>query len=383
MRLHIAIVAVTLCSLSLPGRAAADEQPEPRVELRTSGDQRVFVVSGLTGDELATFEKLSGEERTAAIAVTVAGDLEDPPPLAGKVEVQGDSIRFTPRYPLEAGLTYHVVLDRRRLGGGDNIQPLSAVFPLPKSDREPTTVIETIYPTADVLPENQLKFYIHFSAPMSRGEAYRHIHLLDADGKEVDAPFLELGEELWDGDYRRFTLLCDPGRVKRGLKPREELGPVLREGESYTLVVDHDWRDATRTPLNSGARKEFSVGPPDDTPVDPANWEIAPPAAEGHDPLLVRFGESLDHSLLERIVWVADASGRKVAGTIATGDGEACWQFTPTEPWPAGKYHLVAETTLEDLAGNSIGRPFEVDEFKPVEQRIETKTVEIPFEVEP
>ena len=62
----------------------------------------------------------------------------------------------------------------------------------------------------------------YFDAPMSRGEAYRHIHLVDAKtGREVEAPFLELGEELWDGDFRRFTLLCDPGRVKRGLKPRE------------------------------------------------------------------------------------------------------------------------------------------------------------------
>ncbi len=69
-----------------------------------------------------------------------------------------------------------------------------------------------IYPSAGRLARrNQLKFYIHFSAPMSRGEAYRRIHLLDAEGQVLEAVFLELGEELWDPPMQRFTLLCDPG----------------------------------------------------------------------------------------------------------------------------------------------------------------------------
>ena len=38
-------------------------------------------------------------------------------------------------------------------------------------------------------------------------------------GQAVADPFLELDEELWSTDGRRFTLLFDPGRIKRGLKP--------------------------------------------------------------------------------------------------------------------------------------------------------------------
>src|SRR5438105_1654786 len=79
---------------------------------------------------------------------------------------------------------------------------------------------------------------------MGRGAAYHHIRLLDATGRPVDAPFLELEEELWSNDGMRFTLLFDPGRIKRGLKPREELGPVLGAGKSYTLVIDGAWPDA-------------------------------------------------------------------------------------------------------------------------------------------
>ena len=102
-----------------------------------------------------------------------------------------------------------------------------------------------VYPSRDLLPENLLQFYIFFSAPMSRGEAYRRITLLDiATGKIVDAPFLELDEELWSPDGTRFTLVFDPGRIKRGLKPREEVGPVLEAGKSYSLVIDRQWLDA-------------------------------------------------------------------------------------------------------------------------------------------
>ena len=50
------------------------------------------------------------------------------------------------------------------------------------------TVVEAVYPTAERLPENQLKFYLHFSAPMSRGEAYRRVQLLDEKGKAVELP---------------------------------------------------------------------------------------------------------------------------------------------------------------------------------------------------
>ena len=74
-----------------------------------------------------------------------------------------------------------------------------------------------VYPSADRLPENQLKFYLHFSAPMSQGDCYRHIKLLDARGKAVDLPFLELDQELWDPTGTRFTLFFDPWRIKRAI----------------------------------------------------------------------------------------------------------------------------------------------------------------------
>jgi hypothetical protein len=85
--------------------------------------------------------------------------------------------------------------------------------------------------------------------------------------------------------------------------------------------------------------------------------------------------------MLERVVWVTDDAGQRVEGTIAVTDEETRWRFTPKGPWRAGAYRLVVDTALEDPAGNSIAHPFEVDVFRPIERRVETKTTELPFTV--
>src|SRR5581483_5374373 len=111
--------------------------------------------------------------------------------------------------------------------------------------------------------------------------------------------FLELGEELWDPKGVRFTLLIDPGRIKRGLKPREEIGPVLEDGKSYTLVIDKGWPDARGNPLKADFRKSFRASPPIEKAIDPAAWKIAAPPAGGSAALEVTFPRPLDHAMLQ------------------------------------------------------------------------------------
>ena len=55
--------------------------------------------------------------------------------------------------------------------------------------------------------------------------------------------------------------------------------------------------------------------------------------------------------------------------------------FAPTFPWRRGEYKLLADTRLEDVCGNRVGEPFEVDVFRPVTSVIEAKTFERPFTV--
>jgi hypothetical protein len=77
--------------------------------------------------------------------------------------------------------------------------------------------------------------------------------------------------------------------------------------------------------------------------------------------LFVRLLESLDAALLTRFIDVVDAKGQLVNGKVTVEEDERVWIFKPDQPWVAGKHSLEILKTLEDLAGNKIGRAFEVD----------------------
>ena len=251
---------------------------------------------------------------------------------------------------------------------------------LPALKRTAATVVTQVYPTSDKLPENQLRFYLHFSQPMGKGEAYTHLKLLKENGEAIDLPFLELGEELWDASGKRLTLLIDPGRIKRGLKPREDVGPVLEAGHSYTLSIDATWKDAAGEPLKAGRSKKFVVDKPVEVGIDPAAWKIEPPSPKSKQPLVVKFPRPLDHALLHRTIAVLDSAGKAVAGEVTVTQQERQWGFTPAQPWAGGEYTLEVEKVLEDLAGNRIGRAFELVEGETVKQTGPAK-VRIPFVV--
>jgi hypothetical protein len=356
----------------------------PRIALVRGNGSDAFEVRGL---ERARLDGAGSPPLDWNTAFTVSVEADDPPgaggalpPVIGSVRVEGAVLRFEPRYPLEPGVRYRARLETgpwREPGG----EPLEQVFALEPRALEPTTVVERIYPTAPVLPENQLKFYIHFSRPMRRGQAYRRIHLIESGGKEVDSPFLELGEELWDPSGTRFTLFIDPGRIKRGVLPREQVGPSLESGKSYTLLIDGSWPDAVGAPLHAEFRKEFRVEAPDYETPDPARWKIIPPRAGTSDALVVQFPEPLDAALLLRLLWVKGPGKQPLEGTSSLGAEEREWRFQPRDPWLPGRHELRFETLLEDLAGNSVGRPFEVDEVRRLEERLEPAEVGTPFEV--
>jgi hypothetical protein len=269
----------------------------------------------------------------------------------------GDTLRFEPRFPLTRGVRYVAVF----LPGAPERERIEAEVLLPAGDRTPTTTVEAVYPSADVLPENLLKFYIVFSAPMTRGQAWGNLRLLEPSGKAVELPFLEIDEELWDPGTRRLTVLIDPGRIKHGVRPLEEVGPSLVAGGTFVLEVLPAWEDAEGKPLRAGHRKTFRVGPADREPIDPLVWKITAPRTGGMEPLVATLGEPLDHGLLQSAISVHGPGGRRIDGTVRLGDGERTWAFTPASAWADGVHHIAVRTTLEDLAGNNVGRPFEVD----------------------
>lgn len=388
IRVRAFSTCLVLLTLPLPSpadspRAALPKTPTPVFRPTPAGI--LVEVAGLDRASLAALERLEPDAARwgKVLAVSVdqgsAGGGERVRML-GTYRIVKDVLRFVPRFPLTRGVRYRAVFDPRALPGGKGLA-VETAFTVPRPAVRPTTVIAHVFPSASRLPENQLKFYLHFSAPMSQGGSYQYIHLLDAGGKPVELPFLELDEELWDPTGTRFTLFFDPGRIKRGLKPREEVGPALEEGKRYTLVIDRAWKDAAGNPMKETFRKSFSVTAPDDTPPDVKRWKLTAPAAGTRDPLVVTFPEPMDHALQQRLVWVTGPDGKRLAGNVAVASGETVWRFTPEAAWRDGEYQLVADTRLEDLAGNSIGRPFEVDILRPVERVVKEQTVQVPFRI--
>ena len=304
------------------------------------------------------------------------------PAMIGNYTVGGSSIRFAPQFPLEPGVKYRASFYPAKLPAEREAgRFVTAVFQLPSRTTNATTVVKQIYPSADTLPENLLKFYVHFSAPMRRGHIYDYIHLRNAAGHDVALPFLEIDEELWDPAMTRLTLFIDPGRIKRGVQPLEEIGPALERGKSFTLVIDREWPDANGALLKESFRKTFKVGPPDRTSIDITAWKIRAPKADARTPLTVTFSKPMDHALAQRVIRVADNSNGLVDGKIVLDDHERRWAFIPNQTWRAGSYALLVEKTIEDLAGNNIGKAFEVDLFEGVQRRFTNETVRLPFEV--
>ena len=70
-----------------------------------------------------------------------------------------------------------------------------------------------------------------------------------------------------------------------------------------------------------------------------------------------------------------------LGGDVTIEDAETRWMFTPREPWRAGQHQLLALDILEDVAGNQIGKAFEVDNFETVDKSPDPKSIMVPFTV--
>src|SRR4029077_17821525 len=83
----------------------------------------------------------------------------DVPALLGTYAVEAGSLSFHPSYPFAPGVRYRAVF--RPPGGGALIEH---VFEGPPRESIPRARVERVYPSSDVLPSNQLRLFIYFSA---------------------------------------------------------------------------------------------------------------------------------------------------------------------------------------------------------------------------
>ncbi|MFT5470286.1 MAG: hypothetical protein ACI8UO_005413 [Verrucomicrobiales bacterium] len=295
------------------------------------------------------------------------------PAMFGTTKMDGeDTIRFTPAVRLSRGKTYQAKLSP---GKG---APVFADYSVPKLDA-PTPKLTRIFPTAQQLPANLLKFYLYFDQPMREGRAiFDQFHIENDAGERVHAPWRR--QEIWNEDARRLTLWIHPGRIKRGVNLREEFGPVLLPDREYTLVIDKAVRSADGEPLAEDIRHKFKTIAEDHERPLPETWTLTLPKAGTREPLRIKSPEPLDHALIWIKTSILDPDGKPISAKIDVDEGESSWFIEPVEPWAAGEHQLRIDGTLEDLAGNTPIRVFDNDLTLP---QVEPAAESIPFTPKP
>ena len=268
-------------------------------------------------------------------------------PVAGRYELGNNALTFTPAFSFVAGQNY--VARARIPGTGEKL----ANFSIPSKGQMREARVTDTYPSGDTLPENLLRFFLHFSVPMSPHVAFDYIKLRDAEGIADEAAFMRFKQELWNEDRTRLTILIDPGRIKRDVATNLELGPALLAGQHYSLSVDGGWPSADGSSLLPAFSKSFGVGEGLRERPDVRFWQATPPCLGTADPLKITFDRPFDRHLLNKDIHVSVGDGQLVDGVIHIGDRETSWSFTPNEPWGQEDLHIVANAELEDVAGNN------------------------------
>ncbi len=339
-------------------------QPASRVNLSFDAATHTVFINGLDGTLPGALAEHIPEPATMnkVFAVYFEDSLI---PILGDYTAEGATLRFRPRFPFMPGRTHRAVFDLAALFtlAGRNTpvdtSPLRLTFRIDPAALSPRTRVTQVFPSAEVVPANLLRIYVHFSRPMTRHGIARHVRLLDQNGQPVEAAFLEMEDGLWDPDGQRLTLFLHPGRIKRGLALHEGMGSPLRPGFRYRLVVARETEDEDGLPLIEGFSKEFSVTAEDRTSPDVHKWMVTEPRAGGRQPLIVKADKALDAALFARLLHVENAAGQPLAGDTSVESQETCWRFVPRDIWRSGNYVLRIGARLEDPAGNRPTRLFD------------------------
>jgi hypothetical protein len=327
--------------------------------------QPVVILSGLSRDDLSALTRanLSREAWSSLLRVTVKHDADAgaaATPLAGTYAIADRLVRFTPMFPLDPGRKYEVVFDPAALpaAGLGDLPKVATVVSTPPAPPTPETRIAAIYPTGPTVPSNLLRMYVEFSGPMGTRGGQDYISIADGNGADIPGALLPLDTDLWNSDRTRFTVLFDPGRVKRGILPNRTMGRPLKPGTTFTIAVRREWPDAYGKPLASEFRKEYKVGAPIERALSTAEWRVSAPTAGSRDPLVVIFRAPMDRGLAQRALTVLREQSA-IAGDVRLEAAETEWRFTPNEAWQTGDYLISVLPVLEDVSGNRIGTAFE------------------------
>lgn len=294
------------------------------------------------------------------------------PPMLGIYRQKGDTLLFWPRFPYQSEQNYVLYLPQSKTSF-----PFS--FPLALGERLDSGVPLKVYPSADTLPANQLKFYLAFREAMALNSPYQYIWLEDQSGKRLENVFLEIEPALWDPSHQRLTLWFEPGRIKRGLIPNLTQGPPLEAANQYQLVINLMGLHNPRSTDTLLWRHSFWVKAADRQQPDMQTWTYDYPQSGTRDTFSVYFPESMDFALLESAIAIIDAQSQPLEGQILLGEQERSWHFVADQAWPEGAYILKVSSLLEDLAANNFKRLFDTASSSNSTRQTEAKWIDHRF----
>ncbi|MGH9677377.1 MAG: hypothetical protein ACRD36_09780, partial [Candidatus Acidiferrum sp.] len=124
----------------------------PRIKLHN--DKTTIDLIGLPRAALNAIAKSATTQAAFSVFVVSRSGKQAEMPILGNHKVDGDVLRFTPRFPLVPGVRYRAVWLPKILGMADS--PIARDFTLEKPKSEPATVTR-VYPSSSRLPENQLR----------------------------------------------------------------------------------------------------------------------------------------------------------------------------------------------------------------------------------
>ncbi|MBO6918193.1 MAG: hypothetical protein JJ858_07170 [Rhizobiaceae bacterium] len=335
------VLAILLALTSMNTIVFADENI---LSLPENGSEAIALKLPADGFEL------DGKDWSKMLQVFVgAKDLccEGRTAVAGRYVIENHSLLFTPAFGFAEAQDY--VARIQRPGVDDALVP----FKISSQAPAPTAQVTGIFPSGDIIPENTLRFYVHFSAPMQPHVAFDHIKLVNADGVADEAAFMRFKQELWNEDRTRLTVLMDPGRIKRNVATNLEFGPALQEGNDYRLVITGGWMPVQGETALKKFSKTFSVGPALRELPNSDKWRISSPRSDTRDALTIKFDRPFDAGQLQKSIKIKTASGHLVDGTVTISENETFWSFKPEDNWLNDGLTLVVDPHLEDVAGNN------------------------------
>ncbi|MEP0641500.1 MAG: Ig-like domain-containing protein, partial [Roseobacter sp.] len=130
-------------------------------------------------------------------------------------------------------------------------------------------------------------------------------------------------------------------------------GPALREGASYSLVIEEGWPSANGGQKAPRYAHPYTVTSALRTLPDIQLWQFDTPGLGTLEPLRITFDRPFDHQLLQSSIRVSDEGGQLVSGTISVSDHEKNWAFRPDQPWASKSLQVIVDARLEDTAGNN------------------------------